>query len=158
MIILENFNQIQSGDRKKMGIIGTKELTDNHKQMIELLTYALILSGNHVVTSGGSEGTNMAVIKGALRACNPDMLTVILPQSLIKQPPEMQNLLFRVANLVEQPEFDDLDLKAAAAKCNEKILTYVQKVLVFAYHDSDTILDCVKANAETVENIIFYLD
>ena len=68
--------------------------------MVELLSYALVLSGtlnsnpilnlnpipnvfmalrptkkkspgNHVVTSGGGNGTNFAVIKGALRACNP---------------------------------------------------------------------------------------
>lgn len=41
-------------------------------------------------TSGGGNGTNLAVIRGALRACNPDLLTVILPQSLYLQPPEMQ--------------------------------------------------------------------
>lgn len=40
---------------------------------------------------GGGNGTNIAVVKGALRACNPDLLTVILPQSLYKQPPGLSS-------------------------------------------------------------------
>ncbi len=51
--------------------------------------------GNHIYTSG-SIGTNAAVIKGALRANCPDKLTVILPQSLRKQPAESQDLLKQV--------------------------------------------------------------
>jgi hypothetical protein len=51
---------------------------------------------NHVYTSGAS-GTNAAVIRGALRAEKPELLTVILPQSLSKQPPESQELLAKVS-------------------------------------------------------------
>jgi hypothetical protein len=36
------------------------------------------------------------VIKGALRAEKPDLLTVILPQSLSRQPAESQELLSQV--------------------------------------------------------------
>jgi hypothetical protein len=50
---------------------------------------------NHIYTSGAS-GTNAAVIRGALRAEKPELLTVILPQSLSKQPPESQELLAKV--------------------------------------------------------------
>lgn len=50
---------------------------------------------NHVYTSGAT-GTNAAVIRGALRAEKPDLLTVVLPQSLSKQPPESQELLAQV--------------------------------------------------------------
>ena len=71
--------------------------------MIELLSYALVLSGNHIFTSGGG-ATNSAVIRGALRACNSNLLTVILPQSLLKQPAEMQPLLSRVVNVEDQPQ------------------------------------------------------
>lgn len=157
LLILQNFNQIQSGDRKKIGIIGTQDLSDNHSQMVELLSYALVLSGNHVYTSGGERGTNVAVIRGALRACNPDLLTVILPQSLLMQPAEMQSLLLRVANLVELPNNDGLELKVAASLCNEQLLSTVDKILVFAYHSSDTILGSLKM-ASNVEKILFYLD
>lgn len=95
---------------------------------------------------------------GALRACNPDLLTVVLPQSLYKQPPEIQPLLSRVANLIQQPENDDLDLKDAAMQCNEQIIAMVDKILVFAYHDSTTILDAVTAVQQVKGNVIFYLD
>ncbi len=54
------------------------------------------MQGNHIYTSGAT-GTNAAVIKGALRAERPDLLTVILPQSLAKQPQESQELLADVS-------------------------------------------------------------
>ena len=158
-MILENFSQIQSGEKKKFGVIGTSDLSNNHRQMVELLAYALVLSGNHVFTSaGGNNGTNIAVIKGALRACNPDLLTVILPQSLFQQPPEIHPLLLRVANLVQQPEFDDVDIREAAYMCNEVLISNVDKMLVFCYHDSTTILDAIDNVAGDIESIKFFLD
>lgn len=51
--------------------------------------------GNHVFTSGAT-GTNAAVIRGALRAERPELLTVVLPQSLSKQPQESQELIKEV--------------------------------------------------------------
>lgn len=57
--------------------------------------FVSLLQKNHIFTSGAS-GTNAAVIRGALRAERPELLTVILPQSLKKQPPESQELLSKV--------------------------------------------------------------
>lgn len=37
LMIIENFYQIQLGGMKKIGIIGTQELSENHQQMIELV-------------------------------------------------------------------------------------------------------------------------
>ena len=54
------------------------------------------MQGNHIFTSGAT-GTNAAVIRGALKAEKPDLLTVVLPQSLSKQPPESQELLLEVS-------------------------------------------------------------
>lgn len=157
--ILQNFNQIQLGGSAKIGIIGTQELTENHQQMIELLSYALVLSGNHIFTSAGDpKGTNIGVIRGALRAGNPELLTVILPQSLSQQNDEVQELLGRVVTLVEQPKFDDLDLKSAANLCNAKIISMVSKILVFATHESKQILEPLEDVAETTEIVKFYLD
>jgi hypothetical protein len=62
---------------------------------------------------------------------------------------------------VQQPEFDDLDLKEAANLCNEQIIASVEKVLVFAYHDSTTILNAIEGKAKDrkdLEIITFYLD
>jgi len=160
MLIMKNMNAISSGANTKLGIIGTNDLGDGHKKMIELLSYALVLSGNHIYTSGGGNGTNRAVISGALRACNADLLTVILPQSIVRQSPDMQPLLMRVVNLVQQPEYDDLDLKEAANLCNDKIIKEVNKLLVFAYHDSSTVLKSAFSAEEKkeMEVVIFYLD
>lgn len=60
------------------------------------MLHNIFLQKNHIYTSGAS-GTNAAVIKGALRAEKPELLTVILPQSLKKQPPESQELLSKVS-------------------------------------------------------------
>lgn len=57
--------------------------------------HVILFQKNHIFTSGAS-GTNAAVIRGALRAEQPDLLTVILPQSLKMQPPESQELLSKV--------------------------------------------------------------
>ena len=157
-LIIDNFFQIQQGEIRTLGIIGTQDLSFKHKQMIELLSYALILSGNHVYTSGGGNGTNIAVIKGALRACNSDLLTVILPQSLDKQPAEMRPLFNRVVNLIDNPDNDHLDLKEAANLCNEKILSIVDEVLVFAYHNSGTILKSVESIKGKKTVTTFFLD
>lgn len=61
-----------------------------------LLLLLSLPQGNHIYTSGAT-GTNAAVIKGALRAENKDLLTVILPQSLSRQPAESQELLSQVS-------------------------------------------------------------
>ena len=90
-----------------------------HQNLIEVLSYAMVLTvcscmyqlqqidksnillfcvylqNNRIYTSGAT-GTNAAVIRGALRAEKPDLLTVVLPQSLSKQPPESQELLSQV--------------------------------------------------------------
>ena len=61
----------------------------------------MLLQDNHVFTSGAT-GTNAAVIRGALRAEKPHLLTVVLPQSLRCQPSESQELLQNVG--AAQPE------------------------------------------------------
>lgn len=157
--IIQNFGSIQLGGASKIGILGTQVLSKSHQEMIELLSYALVLSGNHVFTSAGSEqGTNVGVIKGALRANNPELLTVILPQSLSMQEEAVQELVNRVADVVEQSKFDDLELKDAANLCNAKIMSLVSKVLVFATHDSTTILEPLEDLNENVEVVKFFLD
>jgi hypothetical protein len=166
MMIIQNFNQINQGQSSKIGIIGTQSLSEQHFQMVELLVYALVLSGNHIYTSGsaGDGGdltklsTNKAVLYGALRACNTDLITVILPQSLTRQPPEMQSMLMRVSNLIQHPENDDLDFKEAADQCNKELLEKVDKLLLFAFHNSKTVLKTAETVADKMEVTTFYLD
>ena len=76
---------------------------------------APVLTENHIFTSGAT-GTNAAVIRGALRAERPDLLTVVLPQSLSKQPEESRDLLVQVENVVSMSQNDKLPLLEAGVR------------------------------------------
>ena len=129
-----------------------------HQNLIEVLAYACVLTGNHVFTSGAT-GTNAAVVRGALRAEKPHLLTVVLPQSLGRQPPESQDLLSKVANVVEMPHNDSLTLADASRACNADIVHRVQQVICFAFHDSRLLLEtCDEAKAARRIVTLFYLD
>jgi hypothetical protein len=92
---LQELLAIQQQGPRSIGFFGTRNMGYMHQQLIEILSYAMVITKNHIFTSGAS-GTNAAVIRGALRAEKPELLTVILPQSLKKQPPESQELLSKV--------------------------------------------------------------
>ena len=83
---------------------------------------------------------------------------MILPQSLSKQPPEMHPLLMRVANLEEQPQNDDKDLKEAANICNDLIISRVAGLLVFAFHSSETLLASMERVKDDKIVTTFFLD
>jgi hypothetical protein len=104
-------------------------------------------------------GTNAAVIRGALRAERPDLLTVVLPQSADRQPAESRELLSKVAHVVDMPQNDDLPLAEASKICNADILRRVQQVICFAFHDSRLLLDtCDEAKAMRKMVTLLYLD
>ncbi|XVF56371.1 hypothetical protein PTKIN_Ptkin06aG0115000 [Pterospermum kingtungense] len=116
------------------------------------------LQKNHIYTSGAS-GTNAAVIRGALRAEKPELLTVILPQSLKKQPPESQELLAKVKTVIEKPYNDHLPLIEASRLCNRDIISHVQQVICFAFHDSKLMMEtCQEAKSLRKIVTLFYLD
>ena len=70
--------------------------------LIQLVARALVQDGHSLITSG-AQGVNAAVIRGCLEV-DPSQLTVLLPQSLDRQQPEIRELLDRVLHLVEKPE------------------------------------------------------
>ena len=130
----------------------------HQQQLIEILSYALILTGNHIFTSGAT-GTDAAVIRGALRADAPELLTVVLPQSVSKQPPESQELLKDVQTVISKPENDELALGDASRICNADIITRVEQVICFAFHDSKLLMEtCEKAREENKIVTLFFLD
>ncbi len=107
---------MQQNGPKDLGFFGTRNMGFLHQNLIEILSYAMVLTArprrpgpyarapapaeprragaqdNHIYTSGAT-GTNAAVIRGALRAEKPHLLTVVLPQSRRRQPPESRELL-----------------------------------------------------------------
>jgi len=158
--ILQELSAIQQNAPRKVAILGTRHFSFLHQQIVELLTYANVLVGNHIFTSGGAgSGTNAAVIRGALRAEKPDLLTVVLPQSLEKQPPDVRDLLEKVQNVVEMRENDDLPLDIASRLCNSDILSRCEHLISFAFHDSVVVLEAAR-EAKSLNKLVtlLYLD
>lgn len=123
-----------------------------------MLSYALVLSGNQIFTSGGANGTNMAVIRGAQRA-NPDRLSIILPQTIGQQPGEVQDLLIGIKNITEYPERRTMTLADASKVCNQEIIDRCQQIICFLYHTSHTLLESVNYAKERRKIVTsFYLD
>lgn len=156
--ILKELAAIQQQGPQKYCILGTRHCSFLHQQIIELLAYALVLSGNHVYTSG-SVGTHAAAVRGALRAERPDLLTVVLPQSMHKQPKESQDLLKDVTDLITMPQNDEMGLDVASRICNSYLLSQTDQLVSFAFHDSTTVLEANK-EAKKLDMLVttLYLD
>ncbi|MGI0482433.1 DNA recombination-mediator protein A [Geminocystis sp. CENA526] len=148
---------IQQTGSKKIALLGSRHVPITHQHLIEMMSYALVLEGNRIITSG-SAGTNSAAIRGAMRA-NPNLLTVILPQSLHRQPRESQDQLQQVIHLVENPDNDHLSLGEASAICNRDIISRCQQLICFAFHDSQTLMQtCEEADEQRKLVTRFYFD
>ncbi len=154
---LEELAAIQQTGSKRIALLGSRHIPLTHQNLIEMMSYALVLEGNHLITSG-STGTNSAAIKGGMRA-DPNLVTVILPQSMKRQPRESRKQLEQVIHLVENPKGDDLSLAEASALCNQEIISRCQQLICFAYHDSVTLLNtCEEAENQRKIVTLFYLD
>ncbi|WP_080809223.1 DNA recombination-mediator protein A [Halomicronema hongdechloris] len=156
-VFLQELAAIQQSSSKRIAILGSRHVPITHQQLIELLTYALVLGGNRIITSGAT-GTNSAAIRGATKA-DANLLTVILPQSLARQPRESQEQLEQVMHLVENSENDSLSLAEASALCNQEIISRCQQLICFAFHDSHTLLKtCQDAEEQRKIVTLFYFD
>ncbi len=154
---LQELAAIQQIGPKRIAILGSRHVPIGHQYLIETLSYALALTGNRILTSGAI-GTNQAVIRGAIRA-DIRALTVILPQSLDKQPTESRASLEQVIHLVEHSENDHLSLAEASRLCNVEIISKCQQLICFAFHDSVTLLDaCHYAEDQHKLVTLFYFD
>jgi predicted Rossmann fold nucleotide-binding protein DprA/Smf involved in DNA uptake len=148
---------IQQTGSKKIALLGSRHVPITHQHLIEMMSYALVLEGNRIITSGAA-GTNSAAIRGAMRA-DPNLLTVILPQSLSRQPRESQEQLQQVIHLVDNPENDHLSLGEASAECNREIISRCQQLICFAFHDSHTLMTtCEEAEEQKKLVTKFYFD
>jgi hypothetical protein len=154
---LEELQLIQSKGAKKIAMIGSRHLSFTHQQLIETLSYALALDGNHIITSGAS-GTNFAVIKGVQRA-NPDNLTVILPQTIEQQPAESREQLLTLKSVHEHPDRVTMSLAQASELCYAEIIGKGQQLIAFLYHTSMTLKQTIKYAHEQHKVVTaFYLD
>ncbi|AOX02224.1 MULTISPECIES: DNA-processing protein DprA [Moorena] len=148
---------IQQTGSKRIALLGSRHVPITHQNLIEMMSYALVQAGNRLITSGAT-GTNLAAIRGAMRA-DPSLLTVILPQSLQRQPLESRKYLEKVMHLVENPQNDTLSLAEASALCNAEIVARCQQLICFAFHDSRTLLNtCKEAEQQNKVVTLFYFD
>ncbi len=155
--LVQELATIQQTGSKRIALLGSRHVPITHQNLIEMMSYALVLGGNRLMTSGAI-GTNSAAIKGAMRA-DPNLLTVILPQSLERQPRESRKQLEKVIHLVENPENDRLSLAEASSLCNAEIIARCQQLICFAFHDSRTLLKtCQEAEEQRKIVTLFYFD
>lgn len=155
--LAQELASIQQTGSKRIALLGSRHVPITHQHLIEMMSYALVLGGNTLMTSGAT-GTNSAAIKGAMRA-DPSLLTVILPQSLDRQPRESKVQLEKVIHLVEKPENNHLSLAEASTLCNSEIISRCQQLICFAFHDSHTLLQtCQEAEGQHKLVTLFYFD
>ena len=156
--LVEELKLIQNVGTRKIAIIGTRNLSLMHQQLVEILAYALIISGNLIITSGGASGVNSAVIKGACRA-DQNKLEVILPQTIGQQPSDVQNALIGIRGVIEHPDRQNMTLADASRICNREIVDSSHQLICFLYHDSNTLKESIEyAHMQHKIVTIFYLD
>ena len=138
---------LQDKGKRRIAILGSRHVPIVAIHLVELVARSLAQEGHALITSG-SQGVNAAVIRGCLEV-NSAQLTVLLPQSLNRQPPEIRDLLEQVLHLVEKPEQDDLPLPMASSLCNQEIISRCDQLICLAFHDSETLL----ASCRTAEDM-----
>ncbi|MCP9829504.1 MULTISPECIES: DNA recombination-mediator protein A [unclassified Synechococcus] len=138
---------LQDTGKRRIAILGSRHVPVVSIHLVELVARSLAQEGHSLVTSG-SQGVNAAVIRGVL-GVDPSRLTVLLPQSLERQPLESRQQLEKVLHLVEKPDHDDLTLPMASTLCNQEIIGRCDQLICFAFHDSETLL----ASCRTAEDM-----
>jgi hypothetical protein len=143
---------------KRIAIIGSRNIPLPHQQLIEAIAYTLTKDGNTLITSGGAFGTNAAAIRGAMRG-NPQLLHVILPQTIGQQPSDVQDQLIGIPKIVEHPEWQMMTLADASRLCNREIVDECQQLIIFLSHDSPTLQTAIEYAEENHKIVTsFYLD
>ncbi len=129
---------LQDKGKRRIAFLGSRHVPVVTIHLVELIARSLVQEGHSLITSG-SQGVNAAVIRATLEV-DPSLLTVLLPQSLDRQPSEICKLLDQVLHLVEKPDNDDLSLPMASSLCNQEIISRSDQLICFAFHDSETLL------------------
>ena len=104
---------LQDKGKRRIAMLGSRHVPVVAIHLVELMARSLAQEGHSLITSG-SQGVNAAVIRGVLEA-DASCLTVLLPQSLDRQAPEIRDQLDSVLHLIEKPEHDELSLPMASS-------------------------------------------
>ena len=145
---------LQDKGKRRIAILGSRHVPVVAIHLVELISRSLAQEGHTLLTSG-SQGVNAAVIRGVL-AVDRERLTVLLPQSLDRQVPEIRDQLDQVLHLIAKPEHDDLPLPIASSLCNQEIINRCDQLICFAFHDSETLLASCRS-AEDMGKVVSLL-
>jgi len=145
---------LQDQGKRRIAILGSRHVPIVAIHLVELIARSLAQEGHSLITSG-AQGVNAAVIRGVLDV-DPARLTVLLPQSLERQLPEIRESLDRVLHLIEKPEQDDLPLPLASSLCNQDIISRCDQLICLAFHDSETLLNSCRS-AEDMGKVVSLL-
>ena len=138
---------LQDKGRRRIAVLGSRHVPVVSIHLVEMVARSLAQEGHSLITSG-AQGVNSAVIRSVIEV-DPAKITVLLPQSLDRQPRESREQLERVLHLVEKPEHDELPLPMASSLCNQEIISRCDQLICFAFHDSETLL----ASCRTAEDM-----
>jgi hypothetical protein len=136
--LAQELAMLQDRSKRRIAVLGSRHVPVVAIHLIELVARSLAQEGHNLITSG-AQGVNAAVIRSVLEV-DPSRLTVLLPQSLDRQPTESREQLEQVLHLVEKPEHDELPLPMASSLCNQDIITRCDQLICYAFHDSETLL------------------
>ncbi len=142
---------LQDRSKRRIAILGSRHVPVVSVHLVELVARSLAQEGHSLITSG-AQGVNAAVIRSVLEI-DPGKLTVLLPQSLDRQPSESREQLEQVLHLVEKPEHDELPLPMASSLCNQEIISRCDQLICYAFHDSETLLASVRV-AEDMGKVV----
>ena len=147
---------LQDKGKRRIAILGSRHVPVASIHLVELLARSLVQEGHCLITSG-AQGVNAAVIRSVL-ATDPSKLTVLLPQSLKRQVPEIRSQLDQVLHLIEKPEHDNLPLPMASSLCNQSIVWRCDQLICLAFHDSKTLLNSCRMAEEMgkVVTLLFF--
>jgi hypothetical protein len=145
--LAQELAMLQDRGKRRIAILGSRHVPVVAIHLVELVARSLAQEGHSLITSG-AQGVNAAVIRSVLEV-DPARLTVLLPQSLDRQPGESRDQLERVLHLVEKPEHDELPLPVASSLCNQEIISRCDQLICYAFHDSETLL----ASCRTAEDM-----
>jgi hypothetical protein len=152
--LAQELAMLQDTGKRRIAILGSRHVPVVSIHLVELVARSLAQEGHNLITSG-SQGVNAAVIRGVL-AVDPGRLTVLLPQSLERQPSESRTQLDQVLHLVEKPEHDELPLPMASSLCNQEIISRCDQLICYAFHDSETLLSSCRT-AEDMGKVVSLL-
>ncbi|WP_036914989.1 DNA recombination-mediator protein A [Prochlorococcus sp. MIT 0701] len=145
---------LQDKGKRRNAMLGSRHVPVVAIHLVELMARSLAQEGHSLITSG-AQGVNAAVIRGVLEA-DASCLTVLLPQSLDRQAPEIRDQLDSVLHLIEKPEHDELSLPMASSLCNQEIISRCDQLICFAFHDSETLLTSCRS-AEDMGKVVSLL-